>query len=136
VLGDLGARMIIDFEARLKNQQELDAADARRIEEEERTKAEAAKLDAEREEKERMEKVRRREQDMLEIAAAERELQARKKALSITDKGADDNDVIEVEDDDDDDDCSDSAADGPPVRLIYSVSLRFILIVIHNYLED
>jgi len=49
--------------------------------------------------------------DMLEIAAAERELQARKKALSITDKGADDNDVIEVEDDDDDDDCSDSAAD-------------------------
>jgi len=34
------------------------------------------------------------------IAAAERELQAREKALSITDKGADDNDVIEVEDDD------------------------------------
>jgi hypothetical protein len=78
VLGDLGTQTIINFEDLLKAQQESDAADARRIEEEERTKAEAAKLDAEHEEKEGMEKVRRREQDVLKIAAAEHELEARK----------------------------------------------------------
>jgi hypothetical protein len=73
---------------------------------------------------------------VLEIAAAERELEARKQALRITDKGANDNDVIEVKDDDDDNDCSDSAVDGPPVCLIYSVLLYFILIVMHDNLKD
>jgi hypothetical protein len=113
-LGMLGD---IDFKALLKNQQELDAADARRIEEKERTK------EAEDKEKERMEKVKKREQNMLEIAGVEHELQAWKNVLCITDKGTDN----------DDDNCSDSAVKGPPVRLIYYMSFRFKLIVIHNY---
>jgi hypothetical protein len=56
MLGDLGTQTITDFKALLKNQQESDTADSRRIEEEGRTKAEAAKFEAEHEEK-----VRRRE---------------------------------------------------------------------------
>jgi hypothetical protein len=99
----------------------LDAADARRFEEEERMKAEVAKFEAE-----HKEKVRRREQDMLKIAAAEHELQAWKKALHITNKTANN----------DNNDYSDSAVDGPPVCLIFSASFSFILIVTYIYLED
>ena len=78
--------------------------------EEKRRKEEEARLIAEQVEKDRLERIRKREQERQEIEAAERELEAKKKALRDTEKGADE------EDENEDDEGSDSAAEEPVVR--------------------
>lgn len=92
-VGDLCAETISKLETRLGQQRESDAAAARKLEEEEKARLELARVEAEREENERLERIRKREQDRMEIEAVERELKVRRKALRDADKEADDADM-------------------------------------------
>src|SRR6202521_398339 len=101
---------IAECEAELADQKASDKVEAQRLEEEKKRKEEEARLIVEQEEKDRLERIRKREQDRQEIEAAECELEAKKKALCDTEKGADE------EDENEDEEGSDSAAEEPVVR--------------------
>jgi seryl-tRNA synthetase len=97
---------ITEVEDGLAKQRESDQVAARRLQEEQKQKAEEVRMAAEREEKERQEKAAKMEQDRREIEAVERALNAKKQALRDAEKaagnGGDDsiNDVEEEEDND------------------------------------
>jgi hypothetical protein len=88
IVHDLCTSSIAQIEAALTEQRRVEAADAKRKEEEAQAKVEMARLEAEREAKEMQEKVDRIENDRLEIEAAERQLQLRKQALHDAQKDA------------------------------------------------
>ena len=117
---DACAYTVIDVEKHLDEQKESDAAEVRRQEEEKRQKEQMARLAAEQEEKDRLDRVRKMAEEREAIAAAERDLEAKKEALHITQKAADmDGDDEDDEDDDDegsDDQGSESAAEEAQVR--------------------
>jgi 1,4-alpha-glucan branching enzyme len=114
------AYTVIDVEKQLDEQKESDAAEVRRQEEEKRQKEQMGWLAAEQEEKDRLDRVRKMAEEREAIAAAERDLEAKKEALCITQKAADmDGDDEDDEDDDDegsDDQGSESAAEEAQVR--------------------
>ena len=126
VVVDLCARSVADFEAALGEQKEADAAEARRLQEEQERKAEEKSLEAEREAKERLERVRKREQARVEIEAVERELQAKKMALRDEEQVADDfNDAINNNNNNNNDCGSQSPADDTPVSHVLNVVFCF-----------
>jgi hypothetical protein len=99
------AYTVIDVEKHLDEQKESDAARVRRQEEEKRQKKQMARLAAEQEVKDRLDRVRKMAEEREAIAAAERDLEAKKEALCITQKAADmDGDDEDDNDDEDDDD--------------------------------
>ena len=79
---------ITEVEDRLAKQRESDQASAKRVQEEQKQKAEEVRIAAEREEKERQEKVEKMEQNQHEIEAEERTLNAKKQALCDAEKEA------------------------------------------------
>jgi hypothetical protein len=115
---ELCANTISEFEDALVNQRERDEAEATRVLEEQREKADIARKAAECEEMERQERAKKIEQDRRDILATERELEAKKQALRdaemVADDGGDDEDEV---DDDLDDIGSDSVVDDPVVSL-------------------
>ena len=120
---DACAYTVIDVEKHLDEQKESDATEVRRQEEEKRQKEQMAQLAAEQKEKDRLDRVRKMAEEREAIAAAERDLEAKKEALHITQKAADmDSDDEDDEDDEDDDDegsddqGSESAAEEAQVR--------------------
>jgi|SRR5882762_7567615 len=104
-LNEACTHTILNVEKQLDEQRESDAAKVRRQEEEKRQREEMARLAAEQEEKERLERVRKMEEEREAIAAAERDLEAKKEALRITQKAAD------MDDDDDDGDDDEEGSD-------------------------
>jgi len=120
---DACAYTVIDVKKHLDEQKESDATEVRRQEEEKRQKEQMARLAAEQEEKDRLDRVWKMAEEREAIAAAERDLEAKKEALHITQKAADmDGDDEDDEDDEDDDDegsddqGSESAAEEAQVR--------------------
>jgi len=116
----LCAAIITKFDGGLLKQRELDAAEAKRIEEEAKRQTELERLEAERVEKEKLDRIQKMAEDRQAIEAAKRDLKAKERALheaenqAQADKAADhlddeiDNDGDE---DDDNDEGSDSAGD-------------------------
>jgi hypothetical protein len=96
-LNVLCANAIANCEMELEDQRMSDRAEMWRLEEEERRREEAARLAAEKEKKEKLERSKKMEIDRQEIEAAERELEAKKEALRIAQKGPDDDDEEEDE---------------------------------------
>jgi len=140
-LNRLCTNSVATIETQLENQKESDAVEAKKREEEEEHRREEerqrlkeeeqrkqqAQLDAARE---RLEWTRKIADEQLAIVAAERELEAKKRALSEAQKAAGND-----EDDDDDDEGSESGAEEQPVRLFIMLSLYFILITIRDYIR-
>jgi hypothetical protein len=120
IVHDLCTSSISQIESALTEQRRVEAADAKRKEEEAQAKAEMARLEAEREAKEIQEKVDRIENDRLEIEAAERQLQVRKQALHDAQKDAAagkgvDEDEEEEEEEEEDGDQIESSTEGQTV---------------------
>jgi len=120
---DLCASTITEVENALASQRESDAAEASRLQEEERQKAEMARLAAMQEEEGKVEHLKKLQQDRLDIKAAEHELQMRKQVLRDVEKGPDD---------DNNDDGSLSGPEGHMVRRISLLSLNPLLIMVYN----
>ena len=127
---------VATVEAQLETQKQSDAAEARRIQEEAKARAEEEKRKREGEElrqqlaeaaaaRERLEVTRKIAEEEMEIMRVERELRAKKAALTEAQKAA----GMEVDDADDDDE-SDSAHEEHVVRcsfvfLLYSILITF-----------
>jgi hypothetical protein len=121
---ELCASTIAVVESELASQVESDAAQELRRREEERVKAEMARIAAECDEREKQDRLKKMEQDQLEIQAAERDLWTRKQALLDAQKGADNH----GDNDDDNDNGSVSTPDGQPVCHVRILSLHSQLI--------
>ena len=88
-LAELCATAVAEYESAFAQQEEADLAAAKRMEEEEEKWAEVARQAAEKEEKEKEEKLKERERKREEVAAAECELAAQKRALLEVEKALD-----------------------------------------------
>ena len=97
---ELCASTISEVESALERQRTDDAVEAIRRQEEETNKTETAREAAERGAYETQERLKKLEQDRLNIEAAEHDLQMRKKALQDAENGADysDNNDYDVDD--------------------------------------
>ena len=110
---DICASTITEVESGLADQVESDAVEEIRRQEEDRCKAEMEWIADECHEREKRDRLKKIEQDRLDIEAAERELHLRKQSLSNAQKGADAHDY-DI-DDDDNDNGSMSMPDRQPV---------------------
>ena len=99
------AYTVIDVEKHLDAQKELDAAEVRRQEEEKWQKEQMAWLVAKQEEKDKLDRVQKMVEECKAIAAAERDLEAKKEALRITQK------AVDMDGDNEDDDDNDEGSD-------------------------
>ena len=94
-LAELCATAVAEYESTLAQQEEANSAAAKRMEEEEKKRAEVARQAAEKEKEEKEEKeekLKERERKREEVAAAECELAAQKRALLEVEKALDDSD--------------------------------------------
>ena len=108
---------ISKLESALTKQRELDAAKAKRKEDEAQTKEEMARAEAERKERERQEKAKKLAQDKLDIQAVECDLLAWKQAYNNAQRAA--TTVDSGNEDDKDKDNIQSVVEEPKVCLIH-----------------
>jgi hypothetical protein len=130
-LNDLCTNMTVDVEARLATQKEKDAAEMKRLAEEEMRRVENARLVAEQEAKEKAERSLRLEQERQEIEAVERALEVKREALRIAQKAAYDDNGMDL--DDDEDQASKSATEvqmvSPILHVLYLMLTKCITIL-------
>jgi hypothetical protein len=115
----------------LATQKEKDAAEVKRLAEEEMRRVENARLVAEQEAKEKAERSLRLEQERQEIEAVERALEVKREALRIAQKAAYDDNGMDL--DDDEDQASKSATEvqmvSPILHVLYLMLTKCITIL-------
>ena len=124
----LCASTITEVEGELKIQREADVEQALRRQAEERLKVEMEKIAAKHDALEEQDRLKKIEQDRLDIEAVEHELQIRKQALRDAQKGAN----TQEDDNDNDDNSSISSPDGQLVHHILICSVHSLLIMMPN----